>query len=166
MCARVALLPVNPSFLRVNAVAARISLLQECEWSIESDCMHETRSVAVIGASSDRRKFGNKAVRAFAASGWRVFPVNPKEEVVEGLKAYPDLAAVPGLLDAITLYLPPPVVLKLLPAIAERGAREVWFNPGTADEAVSAEASRLKIAASHGCSIVAIGRSPAEFPDA
>lgn len=128
--------------------------------------MSEPRTVAIIGASNDRRKFGNKAVRAFAASGWRVFPVNPKLEAVEGLAAYPDLASVPGLLDAISLYLPPPAVLGVLDAIAERGAREVWFNPGTANEEVSAAAARLNIPASYGCSIVAIGRSPAEFPDA
>src|SRR6201999_3690678 len=51
-------------------------------------------SVAVIGASLDRRKYGNKAVRAYVESGYTVFPVNPKETAIEGLKAYPKLDAI------------------------------------------------------------------------
>jgi hypothetical protein len=144
---------VNIGF-RIRAKQPRIAAL-----------MTASRTVAVIGASSDRRKFGNKAVRAFAASGWQVFPVNPNAATVEGMPTYPDLASVPGLLDTISLYLPPHAVLGLLPAIAERGAREVWFNPGTANEEVSEAAARLGITASYGCSIIAIGRRPEEFLD-
>ncbi len=45
------------------------------------------KTVAVIGASSDRNKYGNKAVRAFRQQGYEVFPINPNEERVEGLPA-------------------------------------------------------------------------------
>jgi hypothetical protein len=127
--------------------------------------MSEARNVAVIGASSDRRKFGNKAVRAYAASGWRVFPVNPNEQTVEGLRVYPDIASVPDPLDVVSLYVPPKVVISLLPAIAARNPREVWFNPGTANDEVADEILRLDLPAVHACSIVALGRSPSEFPD-
>jgi hypothetical protein len=44
------------------------------------------KTIAIIGASTDRNKFGNKAVRAFRQQGYQVFPVNPKEETVEGLR--------------------------------------------------------------------------------
>ena len=46
------------------------------------------KTVAVVGASSDRRKFGNKALRAFIAKGYRVIPINPNEREVEGMAAY------------------------------------------------------------------------------
>ncbi|MGH9257995.1 MAG: CoA-binding protein, partial [Vicinamibacterales bacterium] len=46
------------------------------------------KTVAIVGASSDRRKFGNKALRAFQAAGYRVVPVNPNERQVEGMRAY------------------------------------------------------------------------------
>jgi uncharacterized protein len=123
------------------------------------------KTIAVLGASADRGKFGNKCVRAYREAGYEVFPVNPSEHEVEGLPAYANLALVPaGELDVISVYLPPPVTLALLPEIAGRAARLVWFNPGSADGAVLAEARRLGIAARPGCSIVEIGRSPAEFP--
>ena len=44
-----------------------------------------TKTIAIIGASADRAKFGNKAVRAFLQQGYTVYPVNPKETRIEGL---------------------------------------------------------------------------------
>jgi predicted CoA-binding protein len=118
------------------------------------------KRVAVIGASNDRDKYGNKAVRAFRKAGYEVFPVNPSLAEIEGLKAYPTVREVPGDLDKITVYLRPPLVLKVLPEIAAKGCGEVWLNPGTSSPAVLAEAQRLGLKAIEGCSIVAIGQSP------
>ena len=88
-------------------------------------------SVAVLGASRDRRKYGNKAVRAYVESGYTVYPVNPKEETIEGLKAYPNLDAIQTPVDFVSLYVPPAVGLQMLPAIAAKKPREVWLNPGS-----------------------------------
>ena len=126
--------------------------------------MTKPGNVAILGASSERRKFGNKSVRAHAAAGWKVFPVNPKESEVEGLEAYPSLSDLPEPVERISVYLPPPVSLAMLPAIAAAGAKEVWFNPGAADGAVLDEARRLGVKAIDGCSIVDLGLSPSQFP--
>lgn len=119
------------------------------------------KSVAVIGASTDRSKFGNKAVRAYAQQGFTVWPVNPKEPVVEGLPAFASVADVPGRPDLVSVYLPPPVVLKVLPAIAAKGCDELWLNPGTESPEVLAEAERLGLNVVQACSIVGVGVSPA-----
>ena len=78
------------------------------------------QTIAIIGASTDRAKFGNKAVRAFVQQGYEVFPVNPKEETVEGLVAFKSIRDVPVRPQMISVYLPPPVLLKVLPDIAAR----------------------------------------------
>lgn len=122
------------------------------------------KTIAVVGASGDRRKYGNKCVRAYLHAGYEVYPVNPRETEVEGLAVYPRLQDVPGELDRISVYLPPPVTLEVLPDIAEKGAREVWFNPGAADGRVLEEARRRELPVRNGCSIVDIGLSPAMFP--
>lgn len=122
------------------------------------------KTIAVLGASHHRNKFGNKCVRAYKEAGYEVFPVNPGEREVEGLPAYRALADVPAELERISVYLPPPLTFELLPDIAAKGAEEVWFNPGSADARVLEEARRLGIAARPGCSIVDIGYSPAQFP--
>ena len=49
------------------------------------------QSVAVIGASADRTKYGNKAVRAYQQQGYQVFPVSPKATELEGLPAFPSI---------------------------------------------------------------------------
>lgn len=119
--------------------------------------------IAILGASSDRSKFGNKAVRAYLQVGWEVLPVNPREAEIEGLAAYRALADVPGDLDRISVYLPPKVTLSLVPDVAARGAREVWLNPGSADSEVLAAFRGAGVEAIAGCSIVDIGLSPAQF---
>lgn len=120
-------------------------------------------TIAIVGASSDRNKFGNKAVRAFQRQGWQVFPVNPKETQIEGLAAFASIADVPVRPNLISVYLPPPVLLKVLPAIAAKGCDELWLNPGTESAEVLAEAERLGLNAIQACSIVGIGLSPEEM---
>ena len=121
------------------------------------------RTVAVIGASSDRQKFGNKAVRAFLSRGFTVYPVNPKETTIEGLPAFKSIAEVPVRPQMTSVYLPPPVVLKVLPDIAARGCDELWLNPGTESDEVLVEAKRLGLNVVQACSIVGVGESPANF---
>ncbi|MCX8156109.1 MAG: CoA-binding protein [Verrucomicrobiae bacterium] len=118
------------------------------------------KSVAVIGASNNRQKFGNKAVRAFRQQGYTVYPVNPHEPTIEGLRAYPTLGEVPVRPEIISVYVPPPVLLKLLPDIAAKGCDELWLNPGTESDEVLAEAARLKLNVVQACSILAVGMSP------
>jgi uncharacterized protein len=122
------------------------------------------KTIAVVGASGDHRKFGNKCVRAYLHAGYKVFPVNPNEPEVEGLATYARLQDVPEELDRISVYLPPPTTFLVLADIAEKGAREVWFNPGSADARVIEEARRRGIPVRNGCSIVDLGLSPAMFP--
>lgn len=121
------------------------------------------KTIAIIGASNDRTKFGNKAVRAFLQQGFRVFPVNPKEESIEGLPAFKSILDVPVRPKMVSIYLPPPVLLRLLPAIAAKGCDELWLNPGTESDEVVAEAGKLGLQVIQACSIVGVGVSPAEF---
>ena len=123
-------------------------------------------SVAVIGASQDRRKYGNKAVRAYVENGYTVFPVNPNEATIEGLKAYPNLDAITDNIDFVSLYVPPAVGLKLLPAIAAKEPKEVWLNPGSESDELIEAAADLHLRAIVSCSIVALGLDPHDFPDA
>jgi predicted CoA-binding protein len=119
--------------------------------------------IAVVGASADRRKFGNKCVRAFAAAGWTVFPVHPTEASVEGLPAFKSVADIPGGVDVVSVYLNPKVGVGVLPTFA--GAKEVWFNPGADSDEVLAKAKVLGLKAVAACSIVGKGMNPHDFGD-
>jgi predicted CoA-binding protein len=118
-------------------------------------------TVAIIGASNERSKYGNKAVRAFCQRGYTVYPVNPNEATVEGIPAFASIKDVPVRPEMITVYVRPQVLLKLLPDIATRGCDELWLNPGTESDEVLAEAERLKLNVVQACSIIGVGVSPA-----
>jgi predicted CoA-binding protein len=120
----------------------------------------QSKSVAIVGASADRSKFGNKAVRAFQQQGYTVYPVNPKEAAIEGLPVFKSISDVPVRPNLISVYLPPPVLLKVLPAIAAKGCDEFWLNPGTESDEVIAEAEKLGLNIIQACSIVGIGMTP------
>ena len=121
------------------------------------------KTIAIIGASADRAKFGNKAVRAFLRQGYTVYPVNPKEAEIEGLPAFKSIAEVPVRPNLVSVYLPPPVLLKVLPAIAARRCDELWLNPGTESDEVLALAEQFKLNVIQACSIVGVGLSPEEL---
>jgi hypothetical protein len=116
--------------------------------------------VAVIGASSDRQKFGNRAVRAFQRQGYTVLPINPHEREVEGLKTYASVLDVPGAIDMATVYVPPEIGERLIEEIARKKIPEVWLNPGAESEALIARARALDIRPIVACSIVGIGENP------
>jgi predicted CoA-binding protein len=118
------------------------------------------KTVAIVGASNNRGKFGNKAVRAHLQEGYAVYPVNPNETQIEGLPVFRDIREVPVRPERISVYVHPPVLLKLLPAIAARGCDELWLNPGTESEEVLAEAERLGLNVVQACSIMGVGVSP------
>lgn len=121
-------------------------------------------TVAIIGASNDRAKFGNKSVRAHVAQGYEVYPVNPKSGEIEGLTAYPSIEDVPvDRLDRVSVYLPPSVLLGVLDSIAAKGCDELFLNPGSESDEVVAKAEQLGLNPIVACSIVDVGRSPSDF---
>ena len=119
-----------------------------------------SKVVAVIGASSNRQKFGNRAVRAFQQQGYTVIPINPHETSVEGLKAYSSVLEVPGPVDMASFYVPPDVGEQVIEEIARKGITEVWLNPGAESDALVARARALNIQPIVACSVVAIGQNP------
>ena len=121
------------------------------------------RVVAVIGASADRRKFGNKAVRAFLRQGYDVRPVNPHVRTVEGLTAYSSITDITDPIDLVTMYVPPAIGLTLLEGIAAKRPAEFWVNPGAESATLLARAEALGLQPIVACSIMGAGESPSNF---
>lgn len=127
------------------------------------------RAVAIIGASADRSKYGNKAVRAYLSEGYTVWPVNPREESIEGIRVYHRLDELPGLPHRASIYLREDAALATLRELARMEAAAgkrigiVYINPGADTDAVVALAEELGLKHAETCSIRAIGRTPDEF---
>jgi predicted CoA-binding protein len=123
------------------------------------------KRVVILGASADRSKFGNKAVRAYLQKGWDVVPVNPKGGQIEGLPAATSLHDVAGPVDLVSVYLPPAIGIALLEDIAALNPAEVMFNPGAESPEILERAAQLGLNAFVACSIIAVGATPAAFGD-
>jgi hypothetical protein len=123
-------------------------------------------TIAILGASPDRRKFANKCVRAYLAAGWTVYPVHPTAETVEGLPVVRSVAELPvSAVDRVSVYLPPSVGVTALETIGSKQVGEVWLNPGADAPAVITKAEELGLKVVCDCSIVAVGYSPSEFAE-
>lgn len=121
------------------------------------------KTVAVVGASNDRSKFGNKALRAFRAEGHTVIPINPNQTEVEGVPTYGSVLEVPHAIDMATVYVQPDVALRLLDEFERKHIPEVWVNPGAESDELLERAERRGLNVIVACSIAGVGRRPSEF---
>ena len=117
--------------------------------------------VMIIGASRDRSKFGNRALRAYLRQGHEVLPVHPSADNIEGIPAYPDVSAPPGPVDRATLYIPADVGLEAVEQLAARGdVGELWVNPGAESDELLDRARELGFEPITACAVLDIGERP------
>ena len=86
---------------------------------------------AVVGASRDRTKYGNKVLRAYLQGQRVVYPVNPRVEIVEGLTAFPNLASLPQAVHGLSIVTPPQVTEQIVAQAARLGIGHIWMQPGS-----------------------------------
>ncbi len=114
---------------------------------------------AVVGASADRAKYGNKVLRCYAQHGLPVVGVNPRLDEVEGVPCYPSLEHVPGPRRAVSVVAPPSAAAAIVAAAAASGVRHLWFQPGAeeTDAVAAAVAHGIEVVADGSCLLVALG---------
>ena len=120
-------------------------------------------TVAVVGASRDQRKFGNKAVRGFRHAGYTVVPINLHDTEIEGLQVYRSVLDVPFDIDMATLYVRPVVAEQIVEEIAKKQIRVLWLNPGADGPRVVQRARDLGLEPTIGCSLIAVGECPSQY---
>lgn len=110
---------------------------------------------AVVGASTDRSKFGNRVFRSLRQSGYTVYPVNPRGGELEGTTVYPSLADLPESPDVIDIVVPPPITEQIVSEVHKLGLDRVWMQPGAESDAAIAFCEAHDIQVVHGaCAMV------------
>ena len=114
---------------------------------------------AVVGASTDRSKYGNKVLRCYQQHGKEVYPINPKALEVEGLKAYPSLASLPVKVPAVSVITPPAITEQVVREAAAAGVKHIWMQPGAESDAAieAAESLGMDVIAGGPCLLVVMG---------
>ena len=106
------------------------------------ECVDE-RVWAVVGASTSPAKWGHRIYQALKASGYRVYPVNPRARQIAGDPCYPSVAALPEKPGVVNVVVPPKIGLTVADEVAAAGIERIWFQPGAESAENVAHARRL-----------------------
>lgn len=114
---------------------------------------------AVVGASTDREKYGNKVLRVYQQKQMVAYPINPKAGEIEGLQAYRSLAELPERVHGISITTPPAVTEKIVDEAIEQCIWHIWMQPGAESDAAveKAEAAGINVIANGACILVILG---------
>lgn len=124
----------------------------------------DQKKIIIVGASKDRNKFGNKAVRAYLDKGYQVYPVHPTEKEIEGLEVYRSVLEIPEPVSLVSFYLPPTVGLKVIEEVGKKkGVESVYLNPGSESPALVERGKALGLRMKETCSILAVGANPNQY---
>jgi predicted CoA-binding protein len=100
------------------------------------------KRIAVTGVSRTPKTHGaNNVYRRLRERGYQVFAVNPNTSQVEGDRCYPDLASIPGGVDAVVIGTRPQIAEGTMRECAELGIKNVWMHRGPGAGSVSAAAA-------------------------
>ncbi len=119
-------------------------------------------NVAVVGASEDKDKFSNKAVRALHGCGYKVYPINPKEGVIEGINIHKRIEDIEENIDFASVYLSADKVLDggIIEKLKERNVKGVILNPGTQDKILIEKLRKNGFKVLLECTIRSLGKDP------
>ncbi|PLX97348.1 MAG: CoA-binding protein [Desulfuromonas sp.] len=114
---------------------------------------------AVVGASSNRSKYGNKCLRCYQMNGRKVIPVHPLELEIEDLDCVASVTDLPDEVESISIITPPRVTEKVVEQAAAKGIKNIWMQPGAeSPTAVKyCEEQGLNVIADGSCLLVVLG---------
>jgi len=86
------------------------------------------KDLALVGVSHSGKKFGNAALRELTANGYRVFPVHPGADTVQGIRCYPNLRELPEPVGGLLIVVPPAQTEVVVREAAAAAIRRVWMQ--------------------------------------
>lgn len=116
--------------------------------------MSTPQTVAVLGASTNRERYSNKAVRLLQEHGHRVIPVNPAQQQIEGLAVAASLDDIRERIDTLSLYMSPQHLATVSTAILRLNPGRVIFNPGTESPELQSKLDEARIPWEEACTLV------------
>lgn len=99
-----------------------------------NDFLNKKNRIAVIGVSSDQKKWGRRIYEELKSVGFDVYPINPKHRKINGNVCYPTLNALPEKPDVVITVVPPKVTEQIIKECKNLGIGKVWMQPGSESE--------------------------------
>ncbi len=108
------------------------------------------KNFAVIGLSGKPKSFSRSACDFLRSQGCNIYPVNPNVSEIDGQQCYGSIESLPGV-DAAIFFTNPKVTVELLPLCKDKGITQVWFQQGSANDAVINMVKDLNIRYKNSC---------------
>ena len=109
---------------------------------------------AVVGATTDTKKYGNEIFRNLISRGYEVYPVNPRLKELEGVKCYASLDDIPAKVDVVDFVVPPEVTEMILEDCKRLGLNHIWLQPGSESEAAIAYCHQNNLKVVHDVCVI------------
>ena len=118
-----------------------------------------TENVAILGASKNQSRYANKAQKFLIEKGHTALPINPKYDMIDGIKCYPNLTSCSQSIDTVTVYVRPSILITLVQDIIHACPYRVILNPGTNDERAIDNLEKAGIKIQMACTLVLLRTS-------
>jgi len=129
-------------------------ILSNCK-SIKEE-MLEKKIWAVIGANNDSDKFGNIIYKKLKCEGYKVYPVNPMCEYVDGNRCYPNLSSLPEMPEVLDMVVSPKRGKAFIEEAAALGIKNIWLQPGTCNREILELLKAKQLTGVQACVLVAL----------
>tara|TARA_Y100001936_G_C16018787_1_gene638157 strand:- start:1083 stop:1463 length:381 start_codon:yes stop_codon:yes gene_type:complete len=93
--------------------------------------------IALVGASNDPKKYGNKILLDLVSKGYNVIPINIKEDTIAGIKSYKNVLDLKEFPTIINFVVPPSIGLQITKELVKNNFDNYWYQPGAESEEIS-----------------------------
>src|SRR4030065_1134713 len=119
----------------------KIGMLERwCPMDDTEKIIRESRNIAVVGISNKLGRPSLTVASYLKGQGYRIIPVNPTIQDVNGEKCYPDLSSIPEKVDVVDIFRKPADVLPVVEEAVRIGAKAVWMQEGIVNEEAASKA--------------------------
>lgn len=116
--------------------------------------LEETKTIAVVGLSGNAMRPSFGVSEYMQTAGYRIIPVNPKEDNILGEKCYPTLEAIPEPVDCVDVFRQPEAVPEIVASAIAIGAKSVWLQEGVAHPEAENQARAAGLRVASDCCIL------------
>lgn len=123
------------------------------------DIFLDAKVYGVVGASTNRDKYGNKVLRCYLQNGYQAIPVNPQEKEIEGIPCVATVLDLPDEVTSISIITPPTVTEKVVDLAIQKGIKNIWMQPGAESSAAVSKCREhdINVIADGSCLLVVLG---------
>lgn len=120
------------------------------------EMMLEKKVWVVVGASQNPERYGHSIYKKLKERGYRVYPVSPNYDNINGDKCYKSISDLPEMPEVINMVVSPKHGMDVIDEAAKLNIRNIWLQPGTYNDELLDKIKENDLTAVQACVLVAL----------